>query len=102
MRWHDAPPLVSSIDGDTVAELPIRFSGILHPPARALRHTQPPEPGQPAEFEVYSVEVSTDGEHWSALPDLLLTPALYETLARIGVDAETGVVEHECAERADA
>jgi len=89
MRWHDAPPIVSTVDGDTIAKWSLRFSGIMHP---AVRRTQT-DPGQPAEFEVYSIEACKDGEHWSALPEAMLTPELYAALARIGTDAEAGAVE---------
>ncbi|MBK3737444.1 hypothetical protein GAY29_31255 [Azospirillum brasilense] len=91
MRWHDAPPLISTVDGDTIASWPLRFCGIMHPAVRATLT----DPGQPAEFEVYSIEVQTDGEHWSALPEAMLTEELYAALARIGVDAETGAMERE-------
>ncbi|AWK85058.1 hypothetical protein [Azospirillum thermophilum] len=95
MRWHDAPPVILTVDGDRIASWPLRFCGIMHPEVRQTST----EPGYPPGFEVYSIETSYDGEHWLSLPDALLTEELYEALARIGVDAETGAQERERSER---
>ncbi|QCO05469.1 hypothetical protein [Azospirillum argentinense] len=75
MRWHDAPPIVSTVDGDQIAKWSLRFCGVLH---------------APTDFEVYAIELKADGV-WRALPEFHLTEQLYSSLVRLGIAAETYV-----------
>jgi hypothetical protein len=87
MRWIHATLSMRFGDEESEDVLNARFSGA-HMAATSgdFLDGMAIEPPASATFQVYSVEIQLDGEHWTAFPRELYSKRLDEQLQRVGVE----------------